>query len=419
MVNRVTGLILLAALVTSSLSAQSEIEKIQDDLKVLQKQSDILAEELLDISTGSFTKVDDSKAHSGLGAAASKVYYSSSPLSIGGYGEMFMAKRNSDRAYADIYRFIPYIGYRFSDSVILNAEIEFEHGTTTTGLNNQGKEKSGKVLMEFMYLDFLLSKSVNIRVGNLLVPMGLINLRHEPTLFGTTIRPYVERYLIPSTWHENGLLVYGEIKSSGVEYTVGIVNALNIANKDIGKTKWIRSGRIGSQYNGALKGAFVGRLDYRGINGLLLGGSIYFGDGSNRADDIKDTTMSIVEIHANYDVGGLNLKALYTRSDLDNAKNISSDAASSAEGYYISASYDVGKVANIGYKVPIFVQYENYNLAETKVDGSSTEATSKYNVGVNFFPTDQTVLKVDYEIIDDPSKSKDDKTIYASLGFLF
>jgi hypothetical protein len=403
-------------MVASLLNAQTDIEKLQAEIDLLKTKSDVLTEELLDISTGTFTKVDDSKAHNGLGAAASKVYYSESPLSIGGYGEMYWAKTEGKRAYVDVYRFIPYIGYRFSDSVILNTEIEFEHGDTSKG---------GKVLIEFMYLDFLINKSANIRVGNLLVPMGLTNLRHEPTLFPTVIRPSVERHLIPSTWHENGVLVYGDIADTGIEYTAGIINALNLnSNHTKGveggiNSKWIRSGRIGSSNKGVFKPAGVGRVDYRGINGLLVGGSLYVGDGSNAKEDISGTTMSIFEVHAQYEYQGLTLKGLYTQSNLKDADKFAAKAVEKASGYLVNASYDVGAIAGSPYKIPLFVQYENYNLVEKRADGTSDEATNKYNVGVNFYPTPQTVLKADYQIIDDKNKEDTENTLYLSLGFLF
>lgn len=403
-------IVLLSFLLVSSLFANNDLAKLKSEVEMLKTQSDVLAEELLDISTGVFSKIDDSKAHNGMGAAASKVYYNSSPLSIGGYGEMFLAKKNNDRAYADIYRFIPYFGYRFSDTVIMNTEVEFEHGDTSKG---------GKVVIEFMYLDFLLSKSASIRVGNLLVPMGITNLRHEPVLFNTVLRPYIEGYLIPSTWSENGLLVYGEIGDSGFEYTAGIVNALDMTNKDIDNSKWIKSARKGAAKNGTFNSALVARVDYRGINGLLVGGSVYSGDGSNQENDIKGTNMSIFEAHAVYNHKGLTLKALYTQSKLSKAEKIAPNATSGAQGYYVNAAYDIGGVVGVNYKIPLFAQYENYNLASSKADGSSTKATNKYNIGFNFLPTDQTILKFDYEIKDDKNKSKKDKTIAVSFGFLF
>ncbi|MEA1920198.1 MAG: hypothetical protein U9N52_10185 [Campylobacterota bacterium] len=197
-------------------STESEIKALKAQIAELEQKTELLIEETTDIKSGAFgyTKVDEAQTVIGMGDAASKVYYSKSPLSIGGYGEMYYANPDSGDSKTDVYRFVPYIGYKFSDNIILNTELEFEHSGDT-------------VAVEFMYLDFLINSAFNIRLGHLLVPMGLVNVRHEPTLFNTVQRPEVERYILPSTWHENGVLAYGSIGESGLNYTAGFVNALN------------------------------------------------------------------------------------------------------------------------------------------------------------------------------------------------
>jgi len=153
---------------------------LEERVKALEEQNTALTEEVLATQTGGFTLVDSEKTFSGMGPAASKVYFSESPLSIGGYGEAFYANPDNGDDFADIYRFITYFGYKFNDWIILNAEIEFEHGATS--------DKGGSVVVEFLYLDFLLSDKFSLKVGHVLTPMGLINLRHEPTLFNTVQR---------------------------------------------------------------------------------------------------------------------------------------------------------------------------------------------------------------------------------------
>ena len=125
------SLALTAILTLTTLSNADEsadIEELKLQIKELQEMSQILIDETSDLKTGfNYTTVDDTQSHSGLGAAASKVYYSKSPLSIGGYGEMFYAHTTYDdsstSSKVDVYRFVPYIGYKFSDNIILNTEI--------------------------------------------------------------------------------------------------------------------------------------------------------------------------------------------------------------------------------------------------------------------------------------------------------
>ena len=407
----------LAAILATGATAAS----LEERVAALEEKNDTLTEEVLATQTGGFTLVDTEKAYNGMGPAASKVYFSKNPLSIGGYGEMYYANPKGSDDYADVYRFITYFGYKFSDNVILNAEIEFEHGANA--------EDGGEVVIEFMYLDFLWRDEANFRLGHLLVPMGLINLRHEPILFNTVQRPEVENRLIPSTWHENGALVYGKFGESGLEYTAGVINALNMNTEHtrIPDNKRIRSGRQGASAKASFDPAFVGRLDYTGINGLLIGASVYYGGTSNLKDpkltdpiqDISGLTTTMFDIHANYENGPFRAYGLYTQTNLDGAEKLSNTAVEKASGYYANLSYDVGSLAGTEYKVPVFVQYENFNPVDATVDGlnEDTYQTETVTVGLNFFTVDQVVLKADYAMKE--VNNKDEDIFSVGLGFVF
>ena len=387
---------------------------VEERLKTLEDQNELLTEEILNSKSGGFTTVQEGKSHHGLGEAASKVYYSESPLSIGGYGEMYWAKTEGKRSFADVYRFIPYFGYKFSDSIILNTELEFEHG-------------GSEVAIEFMYLDFLFSNTYNLRVGNLLVPMGITNLRHEPTLFNTVQRPDIEKLLLPSTWHENGVLVYGAFEDIGVAYTVGMINALNLNSEHTtdltaGKrNQWIRKGRQGSNEKAPFKPAFVGRVDYKGVNGLIVGVSEYYADASNiKTGDISGTSVNIFDVHTVYEVGGFNLKALYTQTNVSSAEKLGEDTITKASGYYVNSSYDVSSMIGVNMKLPIFAQYERYNPIEETVSGKGEfKSITNINVGFNLYPTNQVVLKADYQIKDDKNRDKKENMLSFGLGFIF
>ena len=419
--------IAVASAITTTLSADSETDALKAQLKALterlnnvEKQNketaektDTLIEETADLKTGfNFNVVDTDKSHNGMGAAASKVYYSKSPLSIGGYGEMYYAAPDNADNYADIYRFVPYIGYRFNENIVLNVELEIEHGSTDGG---------GKVVVEFMYLDFLLNEAFNVQVGHLLVPMGLTNLRHEPTLFNTIQRPETERQIIPSTWHENGVMAYGRIGETGLNYNLGIVNAIDYTIEDPDTTT-TRDGRIGSQEKGTMnRVAGVGRLDYTGITGLLAGGSIYYGAaGQGKA---SGSTAFTYELHAVYENSGIKLKGLYAETNVDglNDKNQYPNALDKSSGYYLNAEYDILHTMNSEYKLPLFVQYDTYDKKEKLANAADPQAGETITtVGINFFPHEQVVLKVDYAMKDYDDAAKEDfDTLSFGLGFIF
>jgi len=317
----------MAAILATGANAAS----LEERVAALEETNKTLTEEVLATQTGGFTLVEPGQSYNGLGDAASKVYYSKNPLSIGGYGEMYYAKPENGDDYADVYRFITYFGYKFSDNVILNAEIEFEHGANA--------EDGGEVVLEFMYLDFLMKEEINLRAGHVLVPMGLVNLRHEPTLFNAVQRPEVEQKLLPSTWHENGAL-----------------------------------------------------------SGL---------------------TTTMFDVHARYENGPFKASGLYTQTTLDGAEKISSEAVEKGSGFYVNAAYDIGSLVGIDYKLPVFAQYENYNPVESTVDGLNEDKykTEKTTIGLNFFPADQAVIKIDYAFKE--VNNVDDNIFSLGLGFIF
>jgi len=83
---------------------------LEERVKALEEQNSVLTEEVLASQSNGFTLVDTEKSYSGLGAAASKVYFSKNPLSIGGYGEMYYANPDNGDDIADVYRFVTYFG---------------------------------------------------------------------------------------------------------------------------------------------------------------------------------------------------------------------------------------------------------------------------------------------------------------------
>ena len=380
---------------------KADIAALQVELKELKEMTQVLIDETSDLKTGfNYTTVDTSKSFAGLGAAASKVYYSSSPLSIGGYGEMFYAHTTkadgAKSSIVDVYRFVPYIGYKFSDNIILNTEIEFEHGGVA---NDGGTAEGGEVIVEFMYLDFLINKNINLRAGNMLMPMGLINERHEPTLFTTVQRPSTSKYLIPSTWHESGVMAFGNIVD-GVEYKLAGLTALDPSDDG---SSWLRNGRNGSFKNKSPKLSVTARVDYTGYNGLMAGVSVY-----------SDSELLMADVHADYKVSGFRAYGVYTQTTRSNATDLQ---VKQANGGFLNTSFDVLSLTSFDEALPVFVQYESINPQAQVVNGTDGESTDTVTVGLNYFPHPQVVLKADYALATTAGDT--DKVASVSMGFVF
>jgi len=406
---KITLSIATTLLLSSNLMAD-DMSDLKAEVAELQALTQALIDESADMQTGfNYTTADNDKSYSGLGGAASKVYYSKSPLSIGGYGEMFYshttADNNTKSSKVDVYRFVPYIGYKFSDNIILNTELEFEHGGVVaegeTDIANgvDGGAKGGEVIVEFMYLDFLIDKNFNVRTGNMLMPMGLINERHEPTLFNTVQRPLTAKYLIPSTWNESGIMAYGQIVE-GLQYKLAGVTALKPS--DAGD-KWLRDGRGGSFKNTDPELAIIARVDYTGYNGVSAGASVY-----------NDNDLMMWDIHFDVKSNGARVYATFTQTTRSNAADAQVE---SANGGYLNASFDVLSLASSEAKLPLFIQYETINPQAELADGTKGDETSIMTAGLNFFPHPQVVLKADYAM--STKNSLTDNTASVSMGFIF
>lgn len=403
MKNKIKLALSSALIVSSTLYAgdKEDIVMLKEQIKALQEQMQTLVDETSNIKTGfEYTTVDTEKSHSGLGSAASKVYYSKSPLSIGGYGEMYYANTNPEVGASsdstEVKRFITYFGYKFTDDIILNAEIEYEGGGVTA--SGGGDE----VVVEFMYLDFLQNKNFNARVGNMLMPIGLINERHEPTLFTTVQRPSTTKYIIPTTWNESGVMAYGDIVD-GVEYKVAAVSA--VQPDDTAGDKWFRGGRGGSTVTNNVGLATVARVDYTGINALLAGASVYV-----------DKDITLWDTHVDYKKSGARLYGTYAQTHRSGTSSGTTQVTDSYGGY-LNANFDLLSLTSSDMKLPIFAQYENFNAQDKRADGTSGDDTTNLSFGLNFFPHPQVVLKADYVL--STTNSLTDKITSLSMGFIF
>ncbi|HEU5304782.1 MAG TPA: hypothetical protein VFU40_09085, partial [Gemmatimonadales bacterium] len=200
-------------------------ERDTTSIQRLEAQVEAITRELEELRLGRDLVVEADTSVYGFGPAASKVYKVRQGVSIGGYGEVlyenFAGTRQDDSPSGaadrfDALRAIVYVGYKFSDQVLFNSELEFEHGSTEAG---------GSVSIEFAYLEYRLSPRFGLRGGLLLPPMGFINEVHEPPAFLGARRPETERQIIPSTWRENGLGFFGT--AGGISYRAYLVNGFD------------------------------------------------------------------------------------------------------------------------------------------------------------------------------------------------
>lgn len=401
---------------------------LDDRIAELSRRLDLLAAELERLDLGATPAAATGPEH-GFGPAASKIYRTDRGLSIGGYGEMlyqgFSAERDEgapseEKDRLDFLRAVFYFGYKFTDRLLFNSEVEFEHATT---------DHEGEVSVEFAYLDYLLRPEVNLRAGLLLIPVGFLNELHEPPVFLGARRPDVESAILPTTWAENGFGLFGD--AGPVSYRTYIVNGFNAAGFE---DEGLREGRQGGSEALAEDFAWVGRLDYTGHPGLLLGASLYTGGADQgllspdgRALDIKTT---IYEGHLEWKWRGLELRALAARSKVDDVAaldralglGIDESVGEQQEGWYVQLGYDVFSRRSHGEKALIpFARYESFDTQKEVPVGFERNPeldVESLTVGLSFKPIDEVVFKADFQNFKNRAGTAVDQ-INVAIGYLF
>lgn len=243
---------------------------------------------------------------------------------FGGYGEMMVSFKdyglnrfyggngNTKKNHAEISipRFVLAGDYKITPKWILGAEIEFESGgtgqavemeSTSGGENGEYEteiEKGGEVALEQFHITRLIHPAFNIRAGHMILPVGLTNTHHEPVNFLTVARPEGATMLIPSTWHETGLAIFGEFgkKRAKFDYEAMVTAGLNPNGFDI--YNWVQGGGQGLfETDNFSAPAYTFRLNWTGVEGLRLGASVFYNPNAGRNGDKLSTYDGIGKIN--------------------------------------------------------------------------------------------------------------------------
>ncbi|MFQ5513758.1 MAG: hypothetical protein ACE5FG_04915 [Myxococcota bacterium] len=396
---------LLAAAAPAAGAENDWLLEQQDRIRELERQVAVLVNEVAALRTGAAVPEEPGmESRFGLGPAASKIYGAATGLSLGGYAEGAYSNQVGDAEgdgtdRADLTRMVLYVGHKFDERLLFNAEIEFEHASTS---------KAGEVSLEFASLEYLLRDELNLRAGLLLIPMGFLNEMHEPPFYYGTQRPEVEEQIIPTTWRENGVGVFGQVGES-ISYRAYIVNGFDATGFD---SSGLRGGRQKGSKAKAENLAFVARLDLEPRDGLLLGGSFY--QGNTAQDELAPSVRTrIWEAHAHFVHRGFHARGLFARASVGDAGALSTalglagnrSVAGEMLGGYIEAGMDVLSFLAPGSEKSL-VPFFRFEYLDTQHDVPTGFVRDRrqprrlFIPGIHFKPHPNVVLKLDYRNID-------------------
>ena len=265
-------------------------------------------------------------------------------------------------------------------------------------------------------------KAANLRLGHIVVPVGLNNAHHEPTNFFTVYRPEGENTIMPSTWHQTGASFWG--KAGSFRYEVQFLAGLNADH--FTNTGCLNKGNsapleveVANKYGAAM------RIDNYSVSGLRIGLSGYYGHSignsyPNNANGVDATYKGKVAIGAidftykghnwlvrgQADYGYLSdaeqLKYVYNRLNSKSPYKHSAYVSKNAYAVGIEAGYDlfsqIPAMRRMQRQLYLFGRYEQYNPYASKTGGTTYDYTEvkRMAVGVNYYPVKQIVVKAEY-----------------------
>jgi hypothetical protein len=308
-----------------------------------------------------------------------------SSTTFGGYGELHYNNLDADDSSldvkeADFHRFVGFIGHEFTDSIRLFAEVELEHSVvkdTDDGSND------GEVELEQAYLEINLSDNYYTRSGLFLVPVGILNITHEPDTFFGVERNDVENVIIPGTWWEGGASL-GARYGNGLAWDVAVHTGLAVPTTGSNAFR-IRSGRQKVSKASAENLAYNAQLRYPGSPGLEHAGTFQYQDDMSLVSGDGLDEGQLITLHAVYRIGPFALRALWAGWDLDGDAVKAADA-DEQNGWYIEPSY---RFELARHAFGIYSRYEDVEAARDR------DNFSQWELGLNYWPTEGVVFKFD------------------------
>lgn len=405
-------------------------------------------------------------------AAADSVYGHArgNRLSVGGYGEVALSRNfYSDNGFRysniskykddpshgrfDIPHAVIYLGYDFGKGWSMGTEIEFEHGGTGQAVEyeadesiefEQESEKGGEVELEQFWIQKSFGRKLNIRVGHIVVPFGLTNAHHEPLNFFTVYRPEGENTILPCTWHQTGVSLFGRL--GDFRYEAQMVAGLDAFN--FSRTNWIQGGTTAPfEYEVANKYGFLVRVDNYTVPGLRLGVSAYYGRSMHNSVPHDMETGDNKKIKGNVYLGSFDFT--FNRfnwiargsidygyvSDANTISNITRPGTQYVEpfesgnskyfgSHAIATNIEVGydifsqieRLRADGQKLYVFGHFEYY---DSYIHATTKQWTSKTIMagGVNYYPVPQVCVKAEYNYRKLKSQFNDEPAVNIGVAY--
>jgi hypothetical protein len=326
---------------------------------------------------------------------------------ISGYGQLTYTKNlRTKEGNANLDRAVLFVGHEFSNKISFFSELEVEDAKV-----EPSGGPGGEVAMEQCFLKFDMNRNMYLVAGLFTPRIGIINENHLPNTFNGAERPLVEEMVIPATWREIGVGLYGNFPAlPGLNYTLALVNGLDASQ--FSAEDGIREGRFEGRNASARNLAVTGSLLYY-YGPIRIQASSYYGGANGNNDSISNsyhlntgpfgTPVLLNEIDAQYRGKRLTLKALATSVSIQDAGKLNDafdhNVPSSFGGGYFEAGYNLLNPAKTDRQLILFGRYEHIDMNMTEpANGIKNNALNQdyFICGLTYLPIGSVAIKADF-----------------------
>jgi hypothetical protein len=343
---------------------------------------------------------------------------SKSATKIGGYGNAFYQNNSRlETSKINLERFVIFTGHKFNDKISIFSEVEIEDAKVVGG------QSGGEVSVEQAYLKFNLNANQYIVAGLFIPRIGILNENHLPNTFNGNERNYVETLIIPATWRELGIGLYGNLNGLPISYSIGLVNGLSSAMFEHGSG--LQGGRFEGRDASANNLAVTAALQFYKSNfkaqvSGYYGGSV--GVNKRKADSlgvtsgIFGTPVALGEADVQYSNSGFSVKVLGAIVSIPDASNINRAYANNTPqteyGAYAEIGYDLFHLMSKPHEkqLIIFVRDEKLDMNASIPSNGVTDETLNQNyvvAGFNYLPIRNVSIKADVRIAHTGNQNPD------------
>ena len=340
--------------------------------------------------------------------SAAKEMPRESDTTLFSYGEIGYSRPRHDvnDTQADLVRAVIGFGHRFDDKTRVYGEFEWEHAVTSA-------EDKGEAEVEQLYVEHRLTDRFGARAGLMLIPSGFLNESHEPTAYYGVFRNFVETAIIPTTWREGGVALFGNT-DAGLNWNVGVTTGFDLPKwdptSDEGRESPLRSIHQELSLAQARNLSFYAAANYQGMPGVTLGGSVFTGKAGQGAPNFAapNARVTLWEGHARWQTGPLDVQALYAHGEITDTEALNltfvgdpTPVPKTFWGAYVQGAWHAWSKGD--YALTPFARYARFNTAASYApmpEGlglSPLPTESVWTIGANFYLGPNVVFKADYQ----------------------